>query len=40
MPNKKTKPKKKRALKASKRLSPVKPLNTWSRENSSVPTQS
>jgi hypothetical protein len=39
MPNKKTKPKNKRALKASKRLSPVKPLNTWSRENSSVVNQ-
>jgi hypothetical protein len=39
MPNKKTKPKNKRALKVGKRLSPVKPLSTWSRENGSVGNQ-
>jgi hypothetical protein len=37
MPNKKTKPESKRALKAGKRLSPVKPLK-WSRGNGSVIT--
>jgi hypothetical protein len=38
MPNKKTKPENKRALKVGKRLSPVKPLK-WSRDNGSVVTQ-
>jgi hypothetical protein len=35
MPKKKNKP----ALKVGKRLSPVKPLTTWSRENGSVSNQ-
>jgi hypothetical protein len=39
MSKKKTKPENKRALKAGKKLSRVKPLTTWSRENGSVTTQ-